>query len=92
MLNRVDLVAKIADKSGLTKGDADNALRGMIETITEAVKAGEGVQLVGFGTFEVKERGARSGRNPKTGETITIAATKAVTFKAGKALKEAAKG
>lgn len=92
MLNRIDLIAKIADKSGLTKGDAENALRATIEAITEAVKVGEGVQLVGFGTFEVKERGARTGRNPKTGETITIAASKAVTFKASKALKEAAKG
>lgn len=91
-MNRVELVAKIAENSGLTKVDADKVLDGTLKAIESALKAGDDIRLVGFGNFEVKTRGERTGRNPKTGEAITIAATKAVVFKAGKALKEAVNG
>lgn len=91
-MNRIELVAKIAEKSGLTKADAEKALDGTLKAIEGALKTGDDIRLVGFGNFEVKTRGERTGRNPKTGETITIAATKAVVFKAGKALKEAVNG
>ena len=91
-MNRVELVAKIAEKSGLTKVDADKVLDCTLESMEGALKAGDDIRLIGFGNFEVKTRGERTGRNPKTGEKITIAATKAVVFKAGKALKEAVNG
>ena len=91
-MNRVELVAKIAEKSGLTQVDADKVLDCTLETIEGALKAGDDIRLIGFGNFEVKTRGERTGRNPKTGEKITIAATKAIVFKAGKALKEAVNG
>lgn len=91
-MNRVELVAKIAENSGLTKSDAEKALDGTLKAIECALKTGDDIRLVGFGNFEVKNRGERTGRNPKTGEAITIAATKAVVFKAGKALKEAVNG
>ena len=91
-MNRVELVAKIAEKSGLTKVDADKVLDCTLETIEGALKAGDDIRLIGFGNFEVKTRDERTGRNPKTGEKITIAATKAIVFKAGKALKEAVNG
>lgn len=91
-MNRVELVAKIAENSGLTKADAEKALDGTLKAIEDALKAGDDIRLIGFGNFEVKTRGERTGRNPKTGEKITIAATKAVVFKAGKALKEAVNG
>lgn len=91
-MNRVELVAKIAENSGLTKVDADKVLDCTLETIEGALKVGDDIRLIGFGNFEVKTRGERTGRNPKTGEKITIAATKAVVFKAGKALKEAVNG
>lgn len=91
-MNRVELVAKIAENSGLTKADSEKALDGLLKAVEGALKAGDDIRLVGFGNFEVKTRGERTGRNPKTGETITIAATKAVVFKAGKALKEAVNG
>ena len=88
-MNKTQLIEAIADKSGLKKKEAEAALNAMTEAITEALKAGDKVQLVGFGTYEVKGRAARSGRNPKTGETIQIAASKHPAFSAGKALKDA---
>ena len=88
-MNKTQLIEVIADKSGLKKKEAEAALNAMTEAIAEALKAGDKVQLVGFGTYEVKARAARSGRNPKTGETIQIAASKHPAFTAGKALKDA---
>ncbi|ETA80263.1 HU family DNA-binding protein [Youngiibacter fragilis] len=87
-MNKADLVAKIAEKTAFTKKDSELALKAAIETIVEALSAGEKVQLSGFGTFEVKERKARVGRNPKTNEEIQIPAFKQPAFKAGKDLKE----
>ena len=84
-----EFVTAIADKSGLTKKDAEAALNAYTEVVTDALKAGDSVQLIGFGTFEVRERAARQGRNPHTGEAIEIAAAKAPAFKPGKALKDA---
>jgi DNA-binding protein HU-beta len=88
-MNKTQLVNAVAEKSGLNKEEAEAAVNAMTAAITDALKAGDKVQLVGFGTFEVKDRAARSGRNPKTGEAITIAASKAPAFVAGKALKDA---
>ena len=88
-MNKSELVASIADKSGIKKSDAEKAVKAFIDTVTEELKNGEKVQLVGFGTFEVSERPARDGRNPRTGETMKIKASKAPKFKAGKALKDA---
>ncbi len=87
-MNKVTLVAKIAEKSGLSKKQAEQALGAFIDSVTEALKEGDKVQLMGFGTFEVKERAARTGRNPSTGETIEIPASKTPTFKAGKGLRD----
>ena len=87
-MNKTELINAIAEGAGLSKADAAKALNATTAAIANAVKAGEKVALVGFGTFEVKERAARSGRNPKTGETIEIAASKAPVFKAGKGLKD----
>lgn len=91
-MNRIELVAKMAENTGLTKADAKKVLDGLLKAVEGTLKAGEDIRLVGFGNFEVKTRGERTGRNPKTGEKITIAATKDVVFKAGKALKEAVNG
>ena len=88
-MNKNEFVAAIAEKSGLTKKDAEAALTDYTEVVTDALKAGDSVQLIGFGTFEVRERAARQGRNPHTGETIEIAAANAPAFKPGKALKDA---
>lgn len=88
-MNKTELVSSIAEKSELTKKDAEKALNALFASIEEALARGEKVQLVGFGTFEVRERKARTGRNPQTGEEIQIAAAKVPAFKAGKALKEA---
>ena len=88
-MNRKELAAAIAAETGLTKKDAEAALNAFVDVVTEELKKGEKVQLVGFGTFEVSERAAREGRNPQTGETMTIEASKAPKFKAGKALKVA---
>ena len=90
-MNKTELVNAIAAKTGLSKKDSDAALAATVEAITEALKAGDKVALIGFGTFEVRERSARTGKNPATGETIQIAACKAPAFKAGKALKDAVK-
>jgi DNA-binding protein HU-beta len=88
-MNKSDLVDAIADSAGLSKADAGRALDAVVDTITGALKAGNAVSLVGFGTFSVRDRAARTGRNPRTGETIQIAASKNPAFKAGKALKDA---
>ena len=88
-MNKTELIAKIAEKSALSKKDAEKALAAVIDSITEAMVAGDKVALVGFGSFEVKAREARMGRNPKTKEAIEIPASKAPVFKAGKALKDA---
>ncbi len=87
-MNKTQLVEVVALKTGLKKKEAEAAVNAVTEAIAEAMKAGDKVQLIGFGTFAVKERAARTGRNPKTGETITIAASKNPTFAAGKALKD----
>ncbi len=89
MANKAELIEAIADAADLTKADAGRALDGFIAAVTGALKKGETVSLVGFGSFVVKERAARQGRNPQTGKTITIAAAKIPSFKAGKALKDA---
>lgn len=88
-MNKTELVAAIAEKTELTKKDAESALKAFTDVVAEELKKGEKIQLVGFGTFEVSERVAREGRNPQTGETMKIAASKAPKFKAGKALKDA---
>ncbi|MBQ9949751.1 MAG: HU family DNA-binding protein [Clostridia bacterium] len=88
-MNKTELIAKIAEKCGMTKKDAEKALGAVTDSITEALVAGEKVQLVGFGTFEVRERAARVGRNPATKEEMQIPASKAAAFKAGQALKAA---
>ena len=88
-MNKATLIAQIAEKSGLERKQAEKALDAFIETVTEALKSGDKVQLVGCGSFEVKERAAHSGRNPATGETIQIPASKSPVFKAGKTFKDA---
>jgi len=90
-MTKTDLIANVADAAGITKKDADKAVTAVVDSITAALKAGDKVQLVGFGTFEVRARAAREGRNPATGKTIKIAATKVPAFKAGKALKDSVK-
>ena len=87
-MNKTELVAAMAEKAQLSKKDAEAALKAFTDVVEEELKKGEKIQLVGFGTFEVSERAAREGRNPQTGETMTIAASKAPKFKAGKALKD----
>lgn len=87
-MNKAELISAVAAKTGLSKKDSEKALNATFETITGALEAGEKVQLVGFGVFDVKERGARVGRNPKTKEEIEIPASRVPTFKAGKALKD----
>ena len=87
-MNKTELVAAIADEAGLSKKDAEKALKAFTDVVTEELKKGEKVQLVGFGTFEVSERAAREGRNPQTGAAMKIAASKAPKFKAGKALTD----
>lgn len=90
-MTKVELIRQIADKAGIKQKDAEKALNAFTETVTEALKNGGKVALVGFGTFEVSERAARTGRNPQTGEPVEIAASKLPKFKAGKALKDAIK-
>ena len=87
-MNKTELVAAIAENAGLSKKDSEKALKAFVEVVTEELKKGEKVQLVGFGTFEVSERPAREGINPQTKEKIEIAASRAPKFKAGKALKD----
>ena len=88
-MNKTELIAAVAEKAEISKKDSEKALKAFVDVVAEQLKAGDKVQLVGFGTFEVSERAAREGRNPQTGETMTIAACKAPKFKAGKALKDA---
>ncbi|MGN0588194.1 MAG: HU family DNA-binding protein [Ruminiclostridium sp.] len=88
-MTKAELIAAIAEKAGMTKKDADAALSATIDTITDTLAKGDKIQLVGFGTFEVRERAAREGINPQTKKKITIAATKVPAFKAGRALKDA---
>lgn len=88
-MNKTELVSSVAEKTELTKKDAEKAVNAVFASIEEALAKGDKVALVGFGTFEVRERAARKGRNPQTGEEITIAAAKVPAFKAGKALKDA---
>jgi DNA-binding protein HU-beta len=88
-MNKAELIAAAAEKAGLSKKDCEKAVNAALDTITESLCNGDKVQLVGFGAFEVKERGARIGRNPQTKEEIKVPASKAPVFKAGKALKDA---
>ena len=90
-MNKTELISAMSENANMTKVDAEKALKAFIDTVTEELKNGGKVQLVGFGTFEVTERAERQGRNPKTGEAITIPASKSPKFKAGKALKDAVK-
>jgi DNA-binding protein HU-beta len=87
-MNKTDLVNQVAEKSELTKKDAAKAVDALIETITNSLTKGDKVQLIGFGNFEVRDRSARKGRNPQTGEEIEISASKVPAFSAGKSLKE----
>ena len=87
-MTKAELIAAIAEKSGMTKKDADAALSAVIDTITDTLAKGDKIQLVGFGTFEVVKRAARTGKNPQTGKAIKIPASKAPKFKAGKGLKD----
>ena len=87
-MNKSELVAAMSEKSELSKKDVEKALKAFTDVVAEELKKGEKIQLVGFGTFEVSERAARTGLNPRTKETIEIAASKAPMFKAGKALKD----
>ena len=91
MANKQDLIAKVVEATGLTKKDATASVNATFDAIKDYLAAGEKVQLIGFGNFEVRERAARQGRNPQTGEAISIAASKVPAFKAGKALKDAVK-
>ncbi len=88
-MNKSELVSAMAEKSGLTKVDSERAYKAFVETVTETLASGDTLSLIGFGTFLVRERAARTGRNPRTGETIQIKASKNPAFKAGKALKDA---
>ena len=90
-MNKTELAAAIAEKAGISKKDAEAAVKAFIDVVSAELKDGGKVQLVGFGTFEVSERAARQGRNPQTGDTIEIAASKTPKFKAGKALKDLVK-
>lgn len=87
-MNKTELIAAVAEKAELSKKDAEKAIKAFTDAVSEELVNGGKIQLVGFGTFEVSERAAREGRNPKTGETMTIAASKTPKFKAGKALKD----
>ena len=87
-MNKTELIDAMASKTGLTKKNAEAALNAFVETVSEQLAQGDKISLVGFGTFEVAERAEREGRNPQTGETMKIAASKAPKFKAGKALKD----
>lgn len=90
-MNKTEFIASVAEKAEISKKDAEKAVAAFIDTVSSELKAGNKIQMVGFGTFEVKERPARTGRNPRTKETIQIPASKAPSFKAGKAFKDAIK-
>ena len=87
-MNKTEFIAAVAEKAEISKKDSEKALKAFVDVVAEQLKAGDKVQLVGFGTFEVSERAAREGRNPQTGETMEIKASKTPKFKAGKALKD----
>ena len=87
-MNKADLVSKVSDSTGMSKKDVGKVIDAVFDSIAESLQSGEKVQLVGFGNFEIRERSARKGRNPQTGEEIDIAASKVPAFKPGKALKE----
>ena len=87
-MNKTELIAAVAEKASISKKDADSAVNAVIDTIVEALAAEEKVQIVGFGTFEIRSRSARQGRDPRTNSPITIAASKVPAFKAGKAFKD----
>lgn len=91
IMNKTELVANVAEKAGISKKDADKAVAAVVDSITDALKKNDKVALVGFGTFEIRERAARNGINPLTKQPIKIAASKNPVFKAGKALKDAVK-
>ncbi|MEI6131516.1 MAG: HU family DNA-binding protein [Bacillota bacterium] len=91
-MNKTELITALAAKSGLSKKDSECALNSLVSTVEETLKSGDKVVLVGFGTFEVRKRAARKGRNPQTKQVIQIAASKAPVFKAGKAFKDAING
>ena len=91
-MNKAELINAIAEHASLTKADTGRALDALIQTIETTLKAGDSISLVGFGTFAVKDRAERTGRNPQTGQEITIAAAKVPSFKAGKGLKDAVNG
>lgn len=88
-MNKAELIEKVAEAANLSKADAGRALEAVIGAVSDALKSGDNVAIAGFGSFEVRARAARTGRNPKTGEALTIAASKAPAFKPGKALKDA---
>ena len=88
-MNKAELITAVAENADMTKKDAEKVIKAFIDVVTEELKKGEKVQVVGFGTFEVSNRAAREGRNPQTGKTMNIEACKAPKFKAGKALKDA---
>lgn len=88
-MNKSELIDAMAEQSGLSKADTERAYKAFVDTVKDALAKGDKISLIGFGTFEVRERSARTGRNPQTGETIEIAASKNPSFKAGKALKDA---
>ncbi len=90
-MNKNELISAVAEKSGISKKDAEKAINATLETITSTVAGGDKVQLIGFGTFELRERAEKQARNPRTGETMTVPACKAPAFKAGAAFKNAAK-
>lgn len=90
-MTKMDLIAKVADKAGMTKVDAGKAVDSLVDVVTAALKKGEKVTWTGFGTFEVRSRAARMGRNPQTGAPLHISASKTPAFKAGKGLKDAVK-
>ncbi len=87
-MNKAELIGSVAEQAGMSKKDAEKAVNAVFAAVSDALADGQKVQLVGFGTFEVRERAARTGRNPQTGEEIQIAASKVPAFRAGKALKE----
>jgi DNA-binding protein HU-beta len=91
-MNQTDLIAAVAERAGLSKADAGKALEALVGAITDTLKQGDEVRISGFGTFGVSERGERQGRNPQTGEAITIGASKSAKFTAGKAVKDALNG
>ena len=90
-MNKTELIAAVAEKAALSKKDAEKAVKAVFDSVEGALKAGDKVQLIGFGTFEVRERAAKEARNPRTGETVKVPATKVPAFKAGAALKDAVK-